>query len=138
MAIVISAVGNASSARDENRALEALPWPPRLHPDWRSPSPRLCRLVEHWHGLGPRAGLEFMREIAVEYGIDLAEIERRLEAYAKLDPDMVAGLGGDIIPRPPLTLVPPTIPPTTDPLDRIVEPVPLAMRDRDAEEMEDA
>ena len=54
---------------------------------------RLQRLAAQLHALGPRATYEFLRELMA--GADLFS---RLEAYARLDPDTVWALGGDVLP----------------------------------------
>jgi hypothetical protein len=51
---------------------------------------RLRHLAQRLHALGERPLYEFLREVAA--GADLIA---RLECYAKLDPDIVASLGGD-------------------------------------------
>jgi hypothetical protein len=46
------------------------------------------------HAAGPRPGLEYLREIILK-GADPAE---RLEAFAGLDPAIVAAIGADVLP----------------------------------------
>ncbi len=62
---------------------------------------RFHRQVEKLHRLGPRATGELLTEIGEQRGIRTF-IERRLRAYAALDPDVVRKLDGDEFPRPPL------------------------------------
>jgi hypothetical protein len=54
---------------------------------------RLQFLAGRLHALGPRSTFEFLAEIAG--GADMFE---RLERYARLDPDIVHALGGDVMP----------------------------------------
>lgn len=54
---------------------------------------RLRHLSTQIHGLGPRPLFELLKELA--QGADLMP---RLEAYAALDPDIVAALGGNRMP----------------------------------------
>ena len=59
------------------------------------------RQIEKLHRLGPRP----YGELLVEIGEQLkcrSFIDRRLEAYAALDPKVVRELDGDEFPRPPL------------------------------------
>ena len=62
---------------------------------------RLQRLAERLHALGPRPVFEFCRELAEAYGIN-ADVQRRLERYAGLDPAFILVLGADYSPPPPL------------------------------------
>ena len=62
---------------------------------------RFHRQVEKLHRLGPRATGELLTEIGEQRGIRTF-IERRLRAYAALDPEVVRELDGDEFPRPPL------------------------------------
>ena len=62
---------------------------------------RRHRQVEHIHGLGPRAYGELLAEIGEQRGCRTF-IDRRLRAYAALDPEVVRALGADKFPRPPL------------------------------------
>ena len=66
---------------------------------------RFHRQVEKLHRLGPRAYGELLAEIGEQRGIRTF-IERRLRAYAALDPEVVRELDGDEFPRPPLYEVP--------------------------------
>ena len=60
-----------------------------------------ARQVERLHSLGPRAVGELLAEIGEQRGIRTF-IDTRLEAYARLDPEVVRKLDGDRFPRPPL------------------------------------
>ena len=60
---------------------------------------RLQRLAETLHALGPRPVFEFCREIAEAHDIN-ADVQRRLERYARLDPAFVQALGRDHLPAP--------------------------------------
>ena len=62
---------------------------------------RFRRQVERLHSLGPRAVGELLAEIG-EQRACRAFIDRRLAAYAALDPKVVRELDGDQFPRPPL------------------------------------
>lgn len=57
--------------------------------------------VERLHRLGPRASGELLLEIAECLGTRTF-IDRRLKAYAALDPDVVKELGANEFPRPAL------------------------------------
>ena len=67
---------------------------------------RFHRQVERLHSLGPRAVGEMLAEIAEQRGIRTF-IDRRLAAYAALDPEVVRELDGGEFPRPPLYPVKP-------------------------------
>ena len=62
---------------------------------------RFQRQVEKLHRLGPRAVGELLKEIG-EQRRCRTSVDRRLEAYASLDPGVVRELGADEFPRPPL------------------------------------
>ena len=62
---------------------------------------RLQRLAEYLHALGPRPVFEFCRELAEAHDIG-ADVQRRLERYALLDPAFVEVLGGGHFPAPPI------------------------------------
>ena len=64
-----------------------------------------ARLVEHLHGLGPRATFEFLDELARSHEIG-AEVDALLANYRELTPQIVAALGARDIPPPPLHEVP--------------------------------
>ena len=66
--------------------------------------PRFERQVEHLHRLGPRAVAEFLIEIARGTG-QSSFIMDRLQAYARLDPEILRAVGGDRFPPMPLGLV---------------------------------
>ncbi len=51
---------------------------------------RRQRQIEHLHLLGPRAVGELLREVAEDDDLD-----RALEAYGRLTPDLLKALGGD-------------------------------------------
>jgi hypothetical protein len=57
------------------------------------PDVRLQYLAARLHELGPRSTYELFRELAAG-----ADLFIRLEAYARLDPDIVQALGGDVLP----------------------------------------
>jgi hypothetical protein len=61
---------------------------------------RARHLVAHLHGLGPRPVYEALREVAA--GRPLLEC---LDAYARLDRNIVIALGADRMPAPPFTVV---------------------------------
>ena len=63
------------------------------------------RLVERIWGLGPRIVFELLEEIARCHGLD-ADLDRRLELYASLDPAALHAVGGHRSPPAPLHLVP--------------------------------
>ena len=74
-------------ARETDQLGQAIGFP-------RSISPvRLQRLAARLHALGPRATYEFLRELPTS-----PRLLNRLEAYARLDPDTVWALGGDVLP----------------------------------------
>ena len=62
---------------------------------------RFHRQVEKIHGLGPRATGELLAEIGEQQHCRTF-IDRRLAAYAALDPEVIRELDGDEFPRPPL------------------------------------
>ena len=65
---------------------------------------RLERMIEHIHSLGVRALAEMLDEIAHRTG-QPAVVADRIEAFAKLDPDLLRFLGGDKFPPMPLEVV---------------------------------
>ncbi len=67
---------------------------------------RLQRLAETLHALGPRPVFEFCRELAEAHDI-VADVQRRLERYARLDPAFVQAHGGDHFAPPPIYEVKP-------------------------------
>ncbi len=62
---------------------------------------RLHREAEKLHALGTRPYGELLMEIGEQFGCRTF-IDRRLRAYAALDPKVVRELDGDEFPRPPL------------------------------------
>ncbi len=58
---------------------------------------RRQRQIEHLHLLGPRAVGELLREVAEDDDLD-----RALEAYGRLTPDLLKALGGDQFPPLPV------------------------------------
>lgn len=54
---------------------------------------RLRHLARRLHALGPRALFELLRELVAG-----AEPIARLEAYSRIDPAILAALGGDVLP----------------------------------------
>jgi hypothetical protein len=66
----------------------------------------LQRASERLHRRGPRACGELLNELILEGGPAFAVfLRRRLEAYGRLDPDILKALGGWRFPGPPLYLV---------------------------------
>jgi hypothetical protein len=65
-------------------------------------SPRLRNLAQRIHCLGDRPLFELFAELAA--GADLFDT---LERYARLDPFIVAALGGDLLPPPARLVRPP-------------------------------
>jgi hypothetical protein len=65
---------------------------------------RFCWLVRRVHGLGPRVFAEFLAEIGAEHLIRTA-IDRMLERYTRLDPEVLRTAGGDRFPPLPIHLV---------------------------------
>ncbi len=73
-----------------------------LHP---SDLPRLERLVEQLHSLGPRAVLELLLALIARV-VGGAAMFELLEDYRRLDPRTVRAAGGDRFAPRPLALVP--------------------------------
>jgi hypothetical protein len=68
-------------------------------------SPEYRHNVGRLHALGPRVLAEFLAELGAD-SYRMTDIERRLERYARLDPGIVRGLGGNRFPpRPSLRVV---------------------------------
>ena len=66
--------------------------------------PRFERLIERVHALGVRPLAEMLAEIAVATGRpDI--VADRVEAYARLDPEIVRAIGGDKFPPMALELI---------------------------------
>ena len=66
--------------------------------------PRFERMVARVHALGVRPLAEMLAEIAIATGkLDL--IADHVEAYARLDPEIVRALGADSFPPMPLGVV---------------------------------
>jgi len=61
---------------------------------------RVQHLAHRLHRLGPRALYEFILELG-----DRDAVLVRLEDYARMDPDILRGLGGDRFPHLPLRIV---------------------------------
>ena len=70
----------------------------------RIDSPRLERMIERVHALGPRPLGEMLAEIAIATGQPNL-IADRLQAYAGLDPEIVRAVGGDRFPPSVLEVV---------------------------------
>jgi hypothetical protein len=51
------------------------------------------RRVERLHRLGPRAVFELLAELDAEHGLG-ADLDDRLDAYARLSPEIVRAVGG--------------------------------------------
>ncbi len=69
-----------------------------------SAGPRLERLVERVHALGPRPLGELLAEIATATG-EPAVVVGLVQEYSALDPEIVRALGGDSFPVMPLQVV---------------------------------
>ena len=65
------------------------------------PSPRLIRLIDHLHRLGPRSTGAALLELA-----DPVAIERCLERFARLDPEILDVMDGRDFPPHPMMKVP--------------------------------
>ena len=65
---------------------------------------RRQRHVEQVHRLGARVIFELLNELDRHHGLG-DDLDRRLEAFAGLDPDLLAALGADRFPAAPLRLV---------------------------------
>ena len=81
----------------------------RLEPGYPSPveiaaGPRLDRLIERVHRLGPRPLAEMLAEIAIATG-QPAVVSDRVKAYAELDPEIVRAVDADHFPPPPMVLI---------------------------------
>ncbi|HTV44843.1 MAG TPA: hypothetical protein VMF05_05970 [Stellaceae bacterium] len=62
---------------------------------------RRQRQVEAIHRLGPRVIYELLQAIGRAHGIS-ADIDRMLARYAALNPAVLAAVGGDRFPAPPI------------------------------------
>ena len=62
---------------------------------------QLQRDVKRLHALGPRTTYELLREIGCQHQC-MTFVEYRARHFAALDPAVVARLGGDQFPSPPL------------------------------------
>ena len=60
--------------------------------------------VEQVHRLGARVIFELLNELDRVHGLG-DDLDRRLERYARLDPDLLAALGADRFPAAPLRVV---------------------------------
>jgi hypothetical protein len=81
--------------------IEALSTPSALLKQAAVQRRRRTRLVERVHRLVPRVTFELLDEIACHHGLD-ADLDRRLERYARLDPEILRALGGDRFARSPI------------------------------------
>lgn len=79
--------GNGGEAQDTDQLSQA------IHPQHSIPDVRLQYLAARLHALGPRSTYELFRELAAG-----ADLFIRLEVYARLDPEIVRALGGDVLP----------------------------------------
>jgi hypothetical protein len=61
--------------------------------------------MTHLHALGPRAGGEFLSELGVRRMVR-AETDLLLRRYRRLDPVVIAALGGDRFSAAPLRVFP--------------------------------
>ena len=68
-----------------------------LRPNGHVANLRRQRQIAHLHLLGPRAVGELLQEVAEDDDLD-----RALEAYGRLTPDLLKALGGDPFPPAPL------------------------------------
>ncbi len=59
------------------------------------------RQVERLHRLGPRATAELLAELGAERGIQTV-IDRKVDTYVELDPEVLEAAGGDDFWQPPL------------------------------------
>ncbi len=62
---------------------------------------RFRRQVERLHRLGPRATAELLAELGAERGIQTV-IDRKLDTYLELEPEVLEAAGGDRFWQPPL------------------------------------
>ena len=65
---------------------------------------RRQRHVEQIHRLGARVIFELVDELDRHHGLG-DDLDRRLEAFAGLDPDLIAAVGADRFPVAPLRIV---------------------------------
>ena len=65
---------------------------------------RRQRHVEQVHRLGARVIFELLNELDRVHGLG-DDLDRWLERYARLDPDLLAALGADRFPAAPLRIV---------------------------------
>jgi hypothetical protein len=65
---------------------------------------RRQRQVELLYALGPRIIFELIDELDRHYGLG-DDLDRRLARYARLDPVILAAVGGDRFPNMPLRMV---------------------------------
>ena len=86
------------------RVLPAAGEPGYPSPGEIAAGPRLERQVVRVHALGPRVLAELLIEIASHTGQSIF-IADRLQAYARLDPELVRAVGGDSFPPMPLTVI---------------------------------
>lgn len=62
---------------------------------------RVERLIVHLHGLGARALGEYLDELCQQHDLT-ADVLARLEAYARITPEMICAVGADRFPPAPL------------------------------------
>jgi hypothetical protein len=65
---------------------------------------RRQHLARRIHALGPRVLYELFAELDRYHDLG-ADLDRRLEHYAALDPDLLAAVGGDRFPPPPMRAI---------------------------------
>ncbi len=88
-------------------ALRVLPSagdPEYLSPGDLAAGLRFERMFHRVHALGPRPLAELLAEIAIATG-EPGLIAGRLQAYARLDPEIIRALGADRFPPMPLEVV---------------------------------
>ncbi len=62
---------------------------------------RFRREVKRLHRLGPRVLAELLAELAAERGIRVL-VERKIDKYAELEPEVLKAAGGDDFWQPPI------------------------------------
>ncbi len=86
------------------RVLPAAGDPGYPSPGELAAGPRFERMVDRVHSLGPRPLAELLAEIATATG-EPGLIADRLQAYARLDPEIIHALGADRFPPNVLGMV---------------------------------